>query len=237
MKLYDKKTELENRIGYHFKERSYLDKALQHSSFTNEKQMSRTECNERLEFLGDAVLELISSEYLYRRFPEMPEGELTKLRAKLVCEPTLAHDARQIDLGRYLLLGKGEDMTGGRERDSVTSDALEALIGAIYLDGGQNAARSFILRVVLDDIDHKQLFSDSKTSLQELVQKEMPDLEIAYHLIEESGPDHAKQFTTEVLIGSRSAGKGTGSSKKASEQNAAYHAICQLQKKRIPPDN
>ena len=139
---------LQKRIGYHFDNEHLLFQALTHKSYANERQINKTESYERLEFLGDAVLELISSEYLYRRFPQMAEGELTKLRAKLVCEPTLAHDARQIDLGQYLLLGKGEDMTGGRERDSVTSDALEALIGAIYLDGGQEAARSFILRAV-----------------------------------------------------------------------------------------
>ena len=236
MKYYDRMTELEKKIGYHFADRSQLETALRHSSYTNEKQMNRTACNERLEFLGDAVLELVSSEFLFSRFPDLPEGELTKLRAKLVCEPTLAHDARQISLGKYLLLGKGEDLTGGRERDSVTSDALEALIGAVYLDGGQEAARAFILRFVLDDIDHKQLFFDSKTSLQELIQKTLPDHEISYRLISESGPDHAKRFTTEVWIGSMQAGTGTGSSKKASEQQAAYRAICLLQEKQNQAD-
>ncbi|MBR0398271.1 MAG: ribonuclease III [Eubacterium sp.] len=229
MKLFDRMTELEKKIGYHFTDRSLLETALRHSSYTNEKQMPRTDCNERMEFLGDAVLELVSSEYLFCTFPDMPEGELTKLRAKLVCEPTLAHDARQIDLGSYLLLGKGEDLTGGRQRDSVTSDALEALIGAIYLDGGQAAARGFIMRLVLDDINHKQLFFDSKTSLQEMVQKDAPEMEISYRLVSETGPDHAKQFTTEVWIGQKKAGTGTGTSKKASEQQAAYHAICDLQ--------
>ena len=229
MKLFDRMTELEKKIGYHFTDRSLLETALRHSSYTNEKQMPRTDCNERMEFLGDAVLELVSSEYLFGTFPDMPEGELTKLRAKLVCEPTLAHDARQIDLGSYLLLGKGEDLTGGRQRDSVTSDALEALIGAIYLDGGQAAARAFIMRLVLDDISHKQLFFDSKTSLQEMVQKDSPEMEISYCLVSETGPDHAKQFTTEVWIGKKKAGTGTGTSKKASEQQAAYHAICDLQ--------
>ncbi|MBR2188481.1 MAG: ribonuclease III [Eubacterium sp.] len=219
--------ELEKIMEYRFRDLSLLELALRHSSYANEHHMSRLASNERLEFLGDAVLELVSSEFLYQLYPDMPEGELTRLRARLVCEPTLAHDARVIGLGGYLFLGKGEDATGGRQRDSVTSDALEAVIGAVYLDGGLEAARSFILRFVLDDVAHKQLFFDSKTSLQEIVQGQTEAV-ISYRLVGESGPDHAKQFTAEVLIGDKPAGRGSGTSKKAAEQQAAYHAICKL---------
>lgn len=230
MNLNESLEELQNRCGYHFRDPSLLEMAMRHSSYTNEHHMDRLECNERLEFLGDAVLELVSSEVLYRRFPAMPEGELSKLRAGLVCEPTLAFDAKALDLGSFLLLGKGEDVTGGRTRDSVVSDAVEALIGAVFLDGGIDAAGELIRRFVLDDIAHKQLFHDSKTRLQELVQKKA-GRELSYRLSGESGPDHAKVFSTEVLIDGRIAGKGTGSSKKASEQSAAYDALCRMKKK------
>ena len=159
--------ELEKRIGYHFQNPELLEKALRHSSYANEHKMNRIECNERLEFLGDAVLELVSSEHLFAQFPQMPEGELTRLRASLVCEPTLAFCAREIELGSFLRLGKGEEMTGGRHRDSVTSDALESVIGAVYLDGGFANAKEFVLKYVLNDMEHKKLFFDSKTIFQE----------------------------------------------------------------------
>lgn len=221
--------ELEDVIGYHFKDRNLLKTALIHSSYANEHHMGRLACNERLEFLGDAVLELSSSECLFARYPEMAEGELTKLRASLVCEPTLALCAAEISLGEYLQLGKGEEMTGGRHRDSVTSDALEAVIGAIYLDGGFDAAKAFVLRFVMNDIEHKKLFYDSKTIFQEMVQGRISG-EIVYDLVREEGPDHNKSFTVDVRVGNEVLGAGTGRTKKAAEQMAAYEAICRLKK-------
>ena len=174
------------------------------------------------------MLELISSDVLYARFPKIPEGELTKKRASLVCEPSLAYCARQFDLPKYLLLGKGEDMTGGRMRDSIVSDATEALLGAIYLDGGFENARDFVLRFILNDMEHKQLFYDSKTILQELVQ-EKGKRTVEYVLTGESGPDHNKQFSVEVCVNGTVLGRGTGHTKKAAEQAAAYQAIRKLQ--------
>lgn len=222
--------ELEQKIGYRFKNKEWIETALRHSSYVNEHRMERVACNERLEFLGDAVLELVSSEYLFGMFPQMPEGELSRLRASLVCEPTLAFCAREIDLGSFLRLGRGEEMTGGRHRDSVTSDAMEALIGALYLDGGFANAKEFILKYVLNDIEHKKLFFDSKTIFQEMVQGKIPG-EISYHLLGESGPDHDKTFSVAVYIGQNVMGQGTGRTKKAAEQIAAYHAICKLKNK------
>lgn len=219
--------ELEKKAGYQFRNTELLKTALRHSSYVNEHRMNRLECNERLEFLGDAVLELVSSEHLFGQYPQMPEGELTRLRASLVCEPTLAFCARELGLGEYLSLGRGEEMTGGRHRDSVTSDALEAVIGAIYLDGGFANAKEFILKFVLNDIEHKKLFFDSKTIFQEMVQGKIPG-EISYHLVGEEGPDHDKIFSVEVWIGGKSMGKGNGRTKKAAEQMAAYRAICRL---------
>ena len=193
----------------------------------NEKRLKKTDCNERLEFLGDAVLELVSSEYLFFENPKMPEGELTKLRASMVCEKALAFCARDLDLGDFLLLGKGEDATGGRKRDSITSDALEALIGAIYLDGGFANAKEFILNHVLNDLEGKRLFYDSKTILQELVQGNS-EKRICYELVGEVGPDHNKSFQVEVRIGDTTYGQGIGRTKKAAEQEAAYQAILKL---------
>lgn len=223
--------ELEKRIGYYFRSLSLLEKSMRHSSYTNEHKMSRLQCNERLEFLGDAVLELVSSEFLYNLYPDKPEGELTKMRASLVCEPTLAYDAREIDLGRFLLLGRGEEATGGRNRDSVTSDAFESVIGAIFLDGGFASAKEFILAHVLDDVEHKQLFYDSKTILQEIIQSDK-ESDVSYTITGERGPDHDKSFDAEVLVGSRKIGTGSGRTKKAAEQHAAYDAICRMKKSR-----
>ncbi|MFR7491453.1 MAG: ribonuclease III [[Ruminococcus] torques] len=228
--MHKKLKELEQKIGYRFRNFSFLEQAMMHSSYTNEHRMEKYRCNERLEFLGDAVLELISSEFLFRQSPKVPEGELTKTRASMVCEQSLAMCARDIDLGSYLLLGKGEEVTGGRFRDSVTSDALEALIGAIYLDGGFTNAKEFIHRFVLTDQEDKKLFYDSKTILQEIVQAEKLG-EIEYHLIGEEGPDHNKSFSVELTIRGRSYGKGKGRTKKAAEQQAAYEAIHVLKKK------
>ena len=215
---------LEQIIGYTFRNKKLLKQALTHSSYANEKKLGKLGCNERLEFLGDAVLELVSSDVLYAKFPQIPEGELTKKRASLVCEPSLAYCARQFDLPKYLLLGRGEDMTGGRMRDSIVSDATEALLGAIYLDGGFEKAREFVLKFILNDMEHKQLFYDSKTILHELVQEKGRQT-VEYVLTKETGPDHNKQFSVDVLINGTPAGSGTGHTKKAAEQAAAYQAI------------
>ena len=223
--------ELERKIQYKFHDIELLRTALRHSSYVNDHRMNRLDCNERTEFLGDAVLELVSSEHLFKTYPKMPEGELTRLRASLVCEPTLAFCARELGLGDFLSLGKGEEMTGGRHRDSVTSDAMEAVIGAIYLDGGFANAKEFILRFVLNDIEHKKLFFDSKTIFQEMVQGKIPG-EISYHLVGEKGPDHDKIFSAEVWIGKKCMGRGDGRTKKAAEQMAAYQAICRLKEKK-----
>ena len=215
---------LEQIIGYTFRNKKLLKQALTHSSYANEKKLGKLGCNEVLEFLGDAVVELASSDVLYAKFPKIPEGELTKKRASLVCEPSLAYCARQFDLPKYLLLGRGEDMTGGRMRDSIVSDATEALLGAIYLDGGFEKAREFVLKFILNDMEHKQLFYDSKTILQELVQEKGRQT-VEYVLTKETGPDHNKQFSVDVLINGTPAGSGTGHTKKAAEQAAAYQAI------------
>lgn len=222
--------ELEHRIGYTFQDFALLKKAMSHSSYVNEEHLPKYECNERLEFLGDAVLELVSSEFLFFEHPTTPEGELTKTRASMVCEPALAFCAREIELGEYLLLGKGEDATGGRKRESVTSDAMEALIGAIYVDGGFANAKEFIMKFVLNDLENKKLFFDSKTILQEIVQSEYKE-GIRYEMIGESGPDHNKIFQYAVYIGEEKFGIGTGRTKKAAEQSAAYESILKLRAK------
>ena len=216
-------------IGYQFQTPGLLSQALTHSSYANEKHMKKGSDNERLEFLGDAVLEIVSSEFLYLNYPKLPEGDLTKMRASLVCEPTLAFCTRQLNLGDYLLLGKGEDMTGGRKRKSILSDALEAVIGAIYLDGGFASAKEFILKFILTDIEHKQLFYDSKTILQEVVQASYKE-ELCYRLVGDEGPDHDKHFMVEAWIGEMLIGKGEGHTKKAAEQEAAYQALLKLKK-------
>lgn len=215
---------LEERIGYTFRDKKLLKQALTHSSFANEQKINKWDDYERIEFLGDAVLELVSSEYLYRADPRMPEGELTKLRSSMVCEPALAYCARDIELGSFIFLGKGEELTGGRKRDSITSDVLEAVIGAIYLDGGLVPAKAFIDRFVLSDLEHKQLFYDSKTILQEQVQKK-GEGRLHYVLVEESGPEHDKLFRVEAMIDDRKIGEGSGRTKKHAEQQAAYQAL------------
>ena len=221
--------ELEHRIGYTFQDFALLKKAMSHSSYVNEEHLPKYECNERLEFLGDAVLELVSSEFLFFEHPTTPEGELTKKRASLVCEPSLAFCARDFELPKYLLLGRGEELTGGRNRDSIVSDATEALLGAIYLDGGFANAKEFVLDFILNDLEHKQLFYDSKTILQEIVQENLSH-GVEYRLVGESGPDHNKSFTVEVLVNDQVMGQGTGHTKKAAEQAAAYEAIRKLRK-------
>lgn len=218
-------------IQYQFNNIGLLKNALTHSSYANEKKTGNYKDNERLEFLGDAVLELTSSEFIYTGNPDMNEGKMTRLRASIVCEPTLAMCARQIHLQEYIMLGKGEDLTGGRTRDSIISDALEALIGAIYLDGGFANAKEFIHRFVLNNVEHMQLFYDSKTILQEIVQGDEHSGKLEYVLVEESGPDHNKNYKVEARIGNKSYGCGEGHTKKAAEQEAAYQAILELRKK------
>ncbi|WWR17229.1 ribonuclease III [Lachnospiraceae bacterium JLR.KK008] len=215
---------LEERIGYRFRERRLLKQALTHSSYANEQKINKWDDYERLEFLGDAVLELISSDYLYRTNAQMPEGELTKLRSSMVCEPALAYCARDIELGTYIFLGKGEEATGGRRRESIVSDVLEAVIGAIYLDGGLVPAKNFIDRFVLSDLEDKQLFYDSKTILQEQVQKQ-GEGRLHYVLVEETGPEHDKLFRVEAMIDEKKIGTGSGRTKKHAEQQAAYQAL------------
>ena len=199
-----------------------------HSSFANEHNIDKLRCNERLEFLGDAVLEVVSSDFLYHRYADKPEGELTKIRASVVCEPTLAFCASEIELGSYLMLGKGEESTGGRNRNSVVSDAMEALIGAIYLDGGFANAKEFVHQFVLNDLEHKQLFYDSKTILQEIVQARENEEALEYEILKESGPDHNKVFEVRAVLGGQEIGRGTGRTKKAAEQVAAYRGILKL---------
>ena len=222
---------LEEILCYRFRDPGLLRLALTHSSYANEKRMGKSRCNERLEFLGDAVLELVSSEFLFNHYPDMPEGELTKKRASMVCEPSLAMSARDIHLQEFILLGKGEEFTGGRERDSITSDALEAVIGAIYLDGGIEQAKSFVLQFILNDLENKSLFYDSKTVLQEIVQDQgkVPE----YVLTGCTGPDHDKRFFAEVHVSGEIYGKGAGHTKKAAEQAAAYQAVLFMRKQKV----
>lgn len=210
----------ENNIKYTFKNKSLLELALTHSSYANESRV-HIEYNERLEFLGDAVLQLVTSEKLYKENPNMPEGKMSKQRAALVCEDALANYSKQIDMGRFLLLGKGEENTGGRERPSILADAFEAVIGAIFLDGGIENAKKFILRFLDDKGLHLQ---DYKTLLQEIIQKN-PGERLSYVVVAEEGPDHNKSFTVEVKLNSNSIGTGFGKSKKAAEQQAAKEAL------------
>lgn len=218
---------LEQTIGYSFLDKNLLLLALTHSSYANEHKRKKKTNNERLEFLGDAVLELTISDYLFHQYPEQNEGKLTKLRSSLVCEYTLALCARDLSLGNYLLLSKGEDITGGRERDSILSDAFEAVIGAIYLDGGIEEAKEFIYEFLLKDVEDKTLFYDAKTILQELVQARNLG-KLSYELLEESGPDHSKNFTVQVNINGAIFAAGSGKTKKAAEQIAAYETILLL---------
>ena len=216
--------QLEEKIGYTFRNKKLLKQALTHSSFATEQKITKWDDDERLAVLGDAVLELVSSESLYRENPRLSEGELTKMRSSMVCEPALAYCARDIDLGKFIFLGKGEEATGGRGRESITSDVLEAIIGAVYLDGGLEAAKAFIDRFVLSDLEHKQLFYDSKTILQERVQKRGKG-KLHYILVEESGPEHDKLFRVEAMIDDCKIGEGSGRTKKHAEQQAAYQAL------------
>ena len=220
--------EFQNRIGYHFNDEKYLKTALTHSSFANEVKMRKVNDNERLEFLGDAVLELTSSDYIYKNHSEMNEGSMTRLRASIVCEPTLALCARAFGLDEFIMLGKGEELTGGRKRDSIVSDACEAVIGAIYLDGGFASAKEFITKFILNDLDNKKLFYDSKTILQEVVQA--AHKEVVYEIIDETGPEHDKNFIAKAYVEGMFEVTANGHTKKHAEQRAAYEALVYLKK-------
>lgn len=226
--------EIQAKIEYKFNNVELLNWALTHSSYANEHKRFKITYNERLEFLGDSVLGLIVSDYIFIKYSNYPEGELTKLRATVVCEPSLSYVAKQIDLGKYMLLGKGEEVTGGRERVSILADAFEALIGSIYLDGRFNNAKIFVLKymtgIIENAVDGRELFIDYKTQLQEILQKKTKS-KIEYKIISEEGPDHNKVFHTEVMVKNKTLGKGYGKSKKEAEQNAAKIALERMEVK------
>ena len=216
---------LETAIGYRFKNITLLQNALTHSSYANEHWHNSLRSNERLEFLGDSILGMVVAEYLYRTFSDRPEGELTRMRADMVCEKSLAAVAARINLGSHLLLGNGEEQSGGRNRDSILADAVESVIAACFLDGGMNAARGFIEKFILVEVPVKKLHNaDYKTALQEKVQQKKNQT-LSYALVGESGPDHDKRFEVEVSLNGRVIGIGTGSSKKRAEQMAAQSAL------------
>ena len=219
-------TALEERLGYSFRNRALLETALTHSSYANENRASGIVCNERLEFLGDSVLGVTVADFLYRRFPDMPEGRMTRLRAELVCEQSLHRVALELHLGDYLRLGKGEEHNGGRKRASILSDAVEAVIAAMYLDAGMETAAGFIHRCLLDDVRaiETPTFTDYKTSLQELVQRHSGQV-LSYELVGEEGPDHAKTFRVQVCLNGDPIGRGIGRTKKEAEQAAAANAL------------
>ncbi|MDO4607712.1 MAG: ribonuclease III [Clostridia bacterium] len=216
---------LEAKLNYKFNNIKLLKNALIHSSYANEVR-GNTQSNERLEFLGDSVLSVIVSDHLYQKYPNMPEGELTKLRASLVCEKSLCALSRELHIGEYLMLGHGEDKNGGRERDSILADAFESVLAAIYLDGGMQAAVNHIMNTVLRDLEHHSddSFKDYKTTLQEIIQRN-PEESVSYILIDETGPDHNKLFTVEVRLNSNVIGTGSGKNKKTAEQMAAKQAL------------
>jgi ribonuclease-3 len=223
--------DLQTKLGYQFQNIALLEKALTHSSYANEHHLGSTNSNERLEFLGDSVLGMVVADSLYRTFPNLPEGDLTRLRASLVCENSLVLVAQSLELGSYLKLGKGEDACGGRTRPSIIADAVEAVLAAVYLDGGINQTRRIIQHFILDNMSRAYEASrDYKTALQELVQRKSGQV-LNYQLIGESGPDHAKQFTMEVCLNGSPIGQGTGRSKKDAEQMAAKAAYQHLSEK------
>ncbi len=222
---------LQNKLNYKFKDRALLCNALTHSSYTNENRAISCDSNERLEFLGDSVLGLVVASTLFERFPDMPEGRMTRLRAQLVCEESLYKVAIDLNLGAAIRLGKGEEHTGGRSRPSILADAVEALIAALYLDGGYETARAFILAHITCDAgeDNRYAGVDSKTRLQEFVQKKSGQV-LTYELLDESGPDHYKLFTAMVKLNGQPIGKGAGRTKKEAEQSAAGQALEKLEK-------
>ena len=220
--------DLEVAIGYRFKNITLLQNALTHSSYANERWHDSLKSNERLEFLGDSIMGMVVAEHLYKQFPDRPEGELTRMRADMVCETSLAAVAEKIELGKHLLLGHGEEQGGGRARPSILADAVESVIAASFLDGGMAAAEGFIRRFVLCNVPVTRLQNtDYKTTLQELVQQKKNQV-LTYQLTDQSGPDHDKTFTVEVSLNNQVVGKGTGSSKKRAEQDAARAAIAAL---------
>ena len=220
--------DLEKAIGYQFGNISLLQNALTHSSYANERYHNSLMSNERLEFLGDSILGMVVAEHLYRNFPDRPEGELTRMRADMVCERALAEVANRLSLGQHLMLGYGEERFGGRNRDSILADAVESVIAATYVDGGMDAAVSFIRKFILCDVPAQRLRNaDYKTALQELVQQKKNQV-LTYALVGESGPDHDKKFDVEVMLNGQVVGCGTGSSKKRAEQDAARAAMDKL---------
>ncbi len=227
-------SQLQNTIDYKFKDLNLLNTSLCHSSYANENKNKGIESNERLEFLGDVVVDLVVSDYLYKRFSHYPEGQLTKIRASIVCEPSLAYAARKISLGDYLLLGKGEALSGGRDRDSILADAFEALAAAIYLDGGYATVKDVLIRNFEQDIIHAihkgELFIDYKTELQELLQRKSK-VKVEYKVAKEVGPDHNKKFFVDLIVEDKIIGEGVGKSKKEAEQNAAKNVLMKLGEK------
>ncbi|MBQ6798220.1 MAG: ribonuclease III [Oscillospiraceae bacterium] len=222
-------SKLEKAIGYTFRDRSLLENALRHSSYANEKRKEHLASNERLEFLGDSVLGFVVAEYLYQNYPDHPEGDLTRMRAELVCEGSLASVADRLELGGYLMLGHGEEQSGGRTRASINADAVESILAAMYLDGGIEPPKALIYRMILSGKEqHAPVNSDYKTMLQELVQREKNQV-LKYCLVSESGPDHDKEFHVIVLLNDRIIGEGKGRSKKRAEQAAAAQGIQKLQ--------
>lgn len=220
--------ELEEAIGYRFHNITLLQNALAHSSYANERWHNSLMSNERLEFLGDSVLGMLVAEYLYRNFPNRPEGELTRMRADMVCEKTLAEVAHRLDLGKHLMLGKGEEQGGGRNRESILADAVESVIAACYLDGGMDAAIQFIQQFILVNVPVTKMHNvDYKTALQERVQQKKNQT-LSYRLVGESGPDHDKHFEVELSLNESVVGIGSGSSKKRAEQDAARVALEKL---------
>ena len=226
----DDLSRFEKVLGYNFRDRALLVQALTHSSFVNEQKINKKPDYERLEFLGDAVLEMISSAYLFRTFPEKKEGEMSKIRASLVCEGALAFDAQQLGIREYIQLGKGEEATGGRNKEAIIADVMEAVIGALFLDGGIEESKRFIDTYVLSNIDAVQMFVDSKSLLQEMSQADNLGA-IRYEICGESGPEHDKIFEVRVFVGDKNLGEGTGKTKKAAEQQAAYQAVLALKNK------
>ena len=223
MNNYD---ELEKQIGYIFKDKSHLDIAFTHKSYANELMIKGRESYERYEFLGDAILEYLVSRYLFNEYKDKAEGDLTKLRASLVCVFTLSKISRELSLGKYGFFSKGERQSGGSNRDSILCDMFESLLGAIYLDGGLDEADKFVKAFLLTDIEHKKLFYDSKTRLQEYAQKN--SISITYHPLREEGPEHDKTFFVEVLVGDRIKAEGKGHSRKTAEQTAAFNALKEI---------
>lgn len=226
----EKVLRLEEEIGYKFNNAELLLEAVTHSSYTNEMKINKRPCYERLEFLGDAVLELISSEFLYEKYPLVPEGGLSKKRASMVCESSLAICAREMQIGQFIFFGKGEEAGGGRDRESILADVVEAILGAVYLDGGLVPAKSYVYSKILNRLTEDELFVDSKTALQELTQKYEQDKELSYRVLSESGPEHDKKFTVGVFLGEEMLAAAIGHTKKAAQQAAANLALEEYKK-------